>query len=58
MGKPVFEPRPPEAVAPLEWPGDGLQRGAGWASHHQPTGRQSVSGLRSSLDQDPALENR
>lgn len=57
MGEPLFASRSPEAAAPLELPGDGLWRGARRASDPQPTGRQSVPGLRSSLAQDPALED-
>ncbi len=58
MGEPVFGSRPPEAAAPLERPGDRRWRGAGRASDPQPAGRPSVPGLRSSLAQDPALEDR
>lgn len=57
MGEPVFRSRPSKAAAPLELPGDGLRRGAKRASHPQSAGRPSVPGLRSSLAQDPALED-
>lgn len=58
MGEPVFGARAPEAAAPLERPGDGPQWGAGRTPDAQPAGRSGVPGLRSSLDQDPALEDR
>lgn len=58
MGKQVFGSRPSEAPAPLERPGDRLQRGGGGASDPQPAGRQGVLGLWSSLAQDPTLEDR
>lgn len=58
VGEPMFRSWPPEAVAPLEWPGDGVWRGGRRSSDPQPAGRQSVLGLRSSLAQNPALEDR
>lgn len=54
----MFGSRPPEAAAALERPGDRFEGGAGRASNPQPAGRQGVPGLRSSLAQDPALEDR
>lgn len=54
MGEPVFGSRPTKAAAPLEQPGDRLRRGA---SAPQPAGGQSVPGLRSSLAQDPSVED-
>lgn len=57
VGEPVFRPRPSQAAAPLERPGDRLRWAARRASHAQPAGRPGVLGRRSSVAQDPALED-
>lgn len=57
VAKPVYRPRPSEAAAPLERPGDRLRWAARRPSHAQPTGRPGVLVRRSSLAQDPALED-
>lgn len=58
MGEPAFGARAPQAAAPLEQPGDGPQRGAGRPTDAQPARGPDGPGLRSSLHQDPSLEDR